>query len=271
MTSQPPLTDRAALLRFRSRAVAMENPAMFLHDRAIVEVQERLDLVNRTFTSPVIVTGFPDQWRDAVPGAMVIADTDNLKLGENTHDLVIHAMALHWANDPVGQLIQAQLALRPDGLFLAIMPGGQTLTELRHVFTGAEAAITGGISPRIAPMADIRDLGALLQRSGFALPVADVDTMQVSYGSALDLMRDLRAMGETNAQSSRNRRMLDRRVLEKVIADYDQQFGEDGKIRATFELITLTGWGPAPDQPKPLKRGSATARLTDILRDDSEG
>lgn len=267
MNTKPPLTDRTALKRFRARARAMENPALFLHQRAITEVQERLELVNRTFRSPAIVTGFPQIWQDVVPGARIVADKDHLELTEETYDLVIHAMSLHWANDPVGQLIQARRALLPDGLFLAVFPGGQTLTELRQVMGDAEIAVTGGISPRVLPMGDIRDLGALLQRAGFALPVADLDSLQVTYDSPLDLMHDLRAMGETNALASRNRRPLGRKVLAKTLAGYGQNFSRQGRITATFELMVLTGWAAADSQPKPLKPGSATAPLTDILRE----
>lgn len=266
MTTKPPLTDRDALVRFRARAMAMDEPALFLHDRAIVEVQERLELVNRTFMAPVIITGFPEKWRDVVPNAKVIADSDHLDLEQGVNDLVIHAMSLHWANDPVGQLIQSRMALKPDGLFLAVVLGGQTLFELRQALAEAESTITGGLSPRVAPMGDIRDLGALLQRAGFALPVADLDSICVTYDSPLDLMHDLRAMGETNAMASRNRRPLGRAVLQRAVENYENHFAENNRIPATFELITLTGWAVADNQPQPMKPGSATAPLSDILK-----
>lgn len=267
MTEAPRLTDRESLLRFRARAMAMDNPALFLHERAILEVQERLELVNRTFTSPLIITGFTDVWRSAVPNARIVTDSEHLDLSENAHDLIIHAMSLHWANDPVGQLIQARIAMKPDGLFLAVFPGGQTLFELRQSMGEAEVAVTGGLSPHVAPMGDIRDLGALLQRAGFALPVADADPLCATYDSALHLMRDLRAMGEGNALTSRNRRPLPRAVLQQTVEVYEKHFAKGGRIPATFELITLTGWAASDNQPKPLKPGSATAHLSDILKD----
>jgi len=263
MQSAAQLTDRKDLLRNRARAT--KAAAMFLHAEAAREVQERLNLVNRTFTAPVIISGFADQWAGIVPGATHIADDETLDLVANSHDLVIHAMALHWANDPVGQLVQARRALRPDGLLIAILPGGQTLHELRRALGDAEVAITGGLSPRIAPMGEIRDLGSLLQRAGLALPVADVISLTASYETALDLMRDLRAMGETNALKNRNRRPLRRAVLDEAIRRYQTLFGQNGRIQATFELIVLTGWAPDPGQPKPLRPGSASARLADAL------
>lgn len=270
MTPKPPLTDRTALLRHRARAKGADKAALFLHHRAILEVQERLEMVNRPFKSPAIVTGHPDLWNPIMPNARMVDDPETLALDPDAHDLIIHAMALHWANDPVGQLIQSRTALKPDGLFLGVFPGGQTLSELRQVFAAAEADIIGGISPRILPMGDLRDMGALLQRAGFALPVADITGFQVTYDSALGLMHDLRSMGETNAMAARRRHPLRRDVLGQVLDHYQNQFAQRGRIPATFELITLTGWAPSEDQPKPLKPGSATNRLSDILKNHSE-
>ncbi len=263
---QPPiLTDRAALARNRARARAMGDEAMFLQREAIREVQERLELVNRTFTKPAVVAAFPHLWRDVLPGAVVVEDSDILPLEPAAHDLVVHAMALHWANDPVGQLVQAARALRPDGLLLAIFPAGRTLAELRAVLAEAEVAVRGGLSPRVLPMGEIRELGALLQRAGLALPVADSLTLTASYDSALHLMRELRAMGEANALASRERRPLRRAVLEEAVRRYAEAYGRDGRVPATFELITLTGWAPDASQPRPLRPGSAAARLADAL------
>ena len=251
------LTDRMALARHRARA-----DAFFLQAEAVSEVQERLIEVNRVFTSPVVVAGFPHLW----PNMPCIADDDVLDLTVGVQDLVIHALALHWANDPVGQLIQCRRSLRPDGLFLGLMFGGQTLHELRSCLAQAEAEVTGGLSPRVLPMGEIRDLGGLLQRAGFALPVADSFTKTVIYRDAFHLMRDLRAMGEGNALAARFRRPTRRGVFQRAAQIYSATYGlPDGRIPATFEIICLTGWAPHADQQKPLRPGSAAARLADAL------
>lgn len=244
----------------------MPEPALFLQEEAASEIKERLTQVNRTFKSPLIVSGWPDVWRSCLPGARIIADAEMLDVQPGAHDLVIHAMALHWANDPVGLLIQSRRALRPDGLFLGALFGGQTLAELRAVLAEAEAAITGGLSPRVAPMAEIRDLGALLQRAGFALPVADAQSHTVTYESAFHLMRDLRAMGEANAMAARTRRPTRRALFDDAARRYGDTFSQpDGRITASFEIIHLAGWAPDSSQPQPLRPGSATARLADVL------
>ncbi|MFO1176500.1 MAG: methyltransferase domain-containing protein, partial [Paracoccaceae bacterium] len=180
MSDLPPLTDRAALTRLRDRA-RVRGPDLFLHEAAAAEIEERLSEVNRRFTEPAVVTGFPEIWQSRLPGATLVADDEVLALAPGAHDLVIHAMALHWANDPVGQIIQSARALRPDGLFLAVLPGGRTLAELRACLAEAESRLTGGLSPRVLPMGEIRDLGALLSRAGLALPVADAVTLTASY------------------------------------------------------------------------------------------
>ncbi|MGB5557246.1 MAG: methyltransferase domain-containing protein [Paracoccaceae bacterium] len=264
MQTPPDLTDRDALARFRARVARMANPALFLHQEVALEIQERLNQVNRRFTASAVVTGFPQVWQ-GFEAARIVPDDDVLDLREGTHDLVIHALGLHWANDPVGQMVQARRALKPDGLFMAVLFGGRTLAELRAALAEAEVAVTGGLSPRVAPMAEIRDAGALLQRAGFALPVADSVTQVVTYASALHLMRDLRAMGEVNALAARNRQPLRRGVLAEAMRLYEREFGEGGRVRATFEMVFLTGWAPAADQPQPLRPGSATARLADAL------
>lgn len=262
----PRLTDRAALLRNRARALSSAAPALFLQEAAIDEVQYRLGMVNREFTNVAIVTGFSEPWQAAFPTAHIIADEDVLDLRPEAHDLVIHAMALHWANDPVGQLIQCHRALRPDGFFLAAGFGGQTLAQLRSALAEAEVEETGGLSPRVLPMAEIRDLGALLQRAGLALPVADTLALDVSYQTAFHLMRDLRAMGEANALQARLRRPTRPGVLRRAAEIYhDHHADTDGRIHATYELIFLTGWAPDASQPQPLRPGSATMRLAEAL------
>lgn len=264
MTTPPLLTDREALERHRMRAARA--PELFLHEDAAAELSERLLEVNRTFTAPALITAFPEPWRDSLPGAKLVRDDDVLDLEEGAHDLVVHAMCLHWANDPVGQMVQAARALQRDGLFVAVLFGGQTLNELRAALAQAEAAITGGLSPRILPMGEIRDLGALIQRAGFALPVADAVMRKVTYETPLRLLSDLRAMGETNALASRNRRFLRRDVLAEALRLYSESYQEpDGRIRASFEMVWLTGWKPHPDQQKPLRPGSAAQRLADAL------
>lgn len=257
----PRLTDRAALGRNRARATAP-----FLHETVRDEAQHRLMMVNRAFTNPAIVSPFPQVWTGFLPDQTNAQDGEMLELERDSHDLVIHALDLHWADDPVGQLIQCNRALRPDGFFLGFTLGGQTLHELRVALGQAEADVMGGISPRVAPMGEIRDLGGLLQRAGFALPVADSMPLTVSYETPLHLMRDLRAMGEGNALAARRRSFLRRDVLMRAVEIYASQFSDkDGRVPATFEIIVLTGWAPGPDQPKPLRPGSAQASLADAL------
>ncbi len=261
--TMPQMTDRAALARNRSRA---EGDALFLHAHAAAEIKERLTEVNRTFQSIAIVTGFPDFWASEFPEATIVPDTDALDLHAGAHDLVLHMMCLHWASDPVGQLVQCRRALQPDGLFMGCFLGGQTLHELRAVMAEAEARVTGGLSPRIAPMGEIRDLGGLLQRAGYALPVADGTMLQASYATPFDLMRDLRRMGEANALSDRIRHLTRRAVMAEAATIYADSFGDaDGRVNATFELISLTGWAPSDNQPQPLRPGSATTRLAAVL------
>lgn len=223
-------------------------------------------MVNRTFTDMAIVTPFPKVWQRAFPTARCIPDDAVLDLEEGSLDLVIHGLCLHWADDPVGQLIQCRRALRPDGLCLVLTLGGQTLHELRAALGQAETELTGGLSPRVAPMGEIRDLGALLQRAGFALPVAESAPLTASYATPLHLMHELRAMGEGNALAARLRRPTRRAVLLRAAEIYRREFAlEDGRVPATFEILTLTGWAPDASQPQPLRPGSATQRLADAL------
>ncbi|MCX7565925.1 SAM-dependent methyltransferase [Sulfitobacter sp. F26169L] len=257
------MTDIDTLHRRRARATT---EGLFLHTAAADELQDRLDMVNKSFTAPALVTGFPDFWSPLHPTAKIVPDTETLELAPLSHDLVAHVMGLHWANDPVGQLIQCRRALLPDGLFIAISFGGDTLHELRRVLGQAEIAVTGGLSPRVAPLPELRDLGGLLQRAGFALPVADTATLTVEYRDIWHLMHDLRAMGETNVLSDRLRHPTRRAVFEEAQNLYAQHFvAPSGRLQASFELQVLTGWSPDASQQQPLRPGSAQQRLADAL------
>jgi SAM-dependent methyltransferase len=260
------LTDRAALARNRARALAGGFDP-FLHAAVADEIEERLTEVNRTFTSPAVVSGFSGWWGARLAGARSVADDDRLDLAEGAHDLIVHALCLHWANDPVGQLVQCRRALRPDGLLLCAALGGRTLSELRSALAEAEVRLTGGLSPRVLPMGEIRDLGGLLQRAGLALPVADASPLRVTYPGLTALVRDLRAMGEGNALAARARR-TPRALFPTAAEIYAEAFAAGGgRIAATFETVFLTGWAPAPGQPRPLRPGSASMRLADALAD----
>lgn len=196
----------------------------------------------------------------------VAADEEALPFATGSFDVVLSNLALHWVNDLPGALAQICRALRPDGLLLASLLGGRTLQELRQCLLEAESDVSGGASPRVSPFIETRDAGALLQRAGFALPVADADLLDVSYPDALALMRDLRGMGETNATVARPRHFTRRAVLLRAAALYGQRHGgPGGRIHASFEIVTLTGWAPSPSQPRPLRPGSAAARLADAL------
>ena len=263
MSPVPSLFDRSALGAHRARARV---DALFLHDQARVEIQDRLAMVNRRFTAPAIVTPFAQIWADDFPDALITPDHETLALPQAQFDLVIHAMCLHWANDPVGQLIQCRRSLKPDGLCLTVFLGGQTLNELRGVLAQAESLVTGGLSPRIAPMADIREAGALLQRAGLTMPVADSVPIGTSYRDMTHLMHDLRAMGETNALTTRLRHPTRRALFERAATLYRDQFGtDDGRIPASFDLICLTGWSPSDNQPIAKRPGTAQVRLADAL------
>ncbi|KIC18255.1 MULTISPECIES: methyltransferase domain-containing protein [unclassified Leisingera] len=265
MTQAPmQLFDRRALNARRSRR---RPDALFLHQMARDEAEDRLGLVNRTFTAPAVVCPFPEVWEGFHPQAKVVADEDVLDLKEGTHDVVIHAMCLHWSNDPVGQLIQCRRALKEDGLLLVILLGGQTLHELRVAMAEAETVVLGGLSPRIAPMGEIRDLGGLLQRAGFALPVADLVPLTAEYRDLTHLVHDLRGMGETNTLAQRLKRTPPRGLFHLADHIYREHFANaEGRLPATFELVCLTGWSPSDNQQKPLRPGSAQMRLADALK-----
>jgi SAM-dependent methyltransferase len=262
-------------------------PATFLIDRVADELAERLSAVLRTFDVAVDLGTPTDALRRALAGSgkvstlvavepnassldkafpRVAADEEALPFADASLDLVVSALALQFVNDLPGTLIQIRRALKPDGLFLAALIGGDSLTELREAFAQAESEVEGGLSPRIAPFADLRDLGALLQRAGFALPVTDSDRLTVRYDTPFALMRDLRAMGATNVLNERRRTPLKRATLLRMAEVYAARFADaDGRLRATFEIAWSSGWAPHESQQKPLKPGSATARLADAL------
>ncbi len=260
------LFDISALAKSRARARHMQKPALFLHELVAEQISERLNEVNRTFTNPAIVSAFPEIWQKYLPDAKIIAEAEVLALQPNCHDLIIHALSLHCSNDPLGQMIQCRRALIPDGLFLAATFGGQSLFELRAALAEAESQLAGGLRPRVAPMAELREIGGLLMRADLALPVADSDSLSVTYRDLPALMHDLRAMGEVNVMSARDRNFTSRRLFERAGEIYRQNFAApDNRVSATFEVIYLTGWSPSDSQPKPLRPGSATTKLADAL------
>jgi SAM-dependent methyltransferase len=196
----------------------------------------------------------------------VVADEEALPFRDSAIDLIVSALALQFVNDLPGVLLQIRRALKPDGLFVAALIGGDTLTELRQSFAAAESEIEGGISPRVAPFIDLREAGGLLQRAGLALPVADLERITVRYASVFDFLSDLRRMGATNFLTARRRTPLRRTTLMRMTENYAQRFADsDGRIRATFDIVWLSGWAPHPGQQQPLKPGSAKARLADAL------
>ena len=273
-TAAPILFDRA-LLRARQDRARNLGPVTFLLDRIAEDMAERLNAVLRGFNSAAEVGTPGDQLRLTLAGRLDrIAridlpdrESEPLSLQAESLDLVVSALALQFVNDLPGVLAQIRRALRPDGLLLAAMLGGDTLTELRQCFAAAEAELEGGVSPRVAPFADLRDVGALLQRAGLALPVTDVDRIVVRYDSAFDLMHDLRRMGATNILVERRRSPTRRATMLRMAEIYRERFADpDGRIRATFDVIWLLGWAPHESQQKPLKPGLATTRLADALK-----
>ncbi|MHA1127358.1 MAG: methyltransferase domain-containing protein [Alphaproteobacteria bacterium] len=265
MQSPPALFDRQLLAQRRTRAARFGTQGDFLHIEVADQISERLKEVNKPFTDVAVIGPRAGLWAEMPGNAQLAADDEVLDLAEGSLDLVVHGLALHWANDPVGQLVQMRRALRPDGLMIAAMFGGQTLHELRTSLAEAETEIEGGLSPRIAPMGEIRDLGGLIQRAGLALPVADSVTLNVTYETPLHLMHDLRAMGETNVMFARRKTPMRKATLMRAMEVYTQNFSEAGRINATFEVVFLTGWAPSENQQKPLRPGSAQARLADAL------
>jgi SAM-dependent methyltransferase len=272
MSSGPKIFDRR-LLRVRQARALARGPATFLIDGVATELGERLSAVLRRFDVAADLGTPTDAVRRALAesgkvGTVVAvkADEEALPFANDSLDLVVSALALQFVNDLPGTLIQIRRALRPDGLFLAALIGGESLTELRAAFAAAESEIEGGISPRVAPFADVRELGALLQRAGFALPVVDSEKVLVRYDSVFGLMHDLRGMGTTNVQHERRRTPLKRATLQRMAAIYAERFADaDHRVRATFEIVWLSGWAPHESQQKPLKPGSAAQRLADAL------
>lgn len=272
--------DRGLVRRRLARALAGAYPA-FLLQRVVEDLEERLGAVTRRFALAVdlgtplplaipALAGKADaalRLAEAEGGAAdLIGDLEASPLADESIDLAVSLLALHAVNDLPGAMIQIKRALRPDGLFMACLPAGQTLTELRQALLAAEVEITGGASPRIFPFADLRDLGGLMQRAGFALPVIDSETVTVRYGTIFGLLADLRAMGWANALADRSRVPLRRGVLLRAAEIYAERFADaDGRLRATFELVWLSGWAPHESQQKPLRPGSAKARLADAL------
>jgi SAM-dependent methyltransferase len=280
--------DRRLLMRRRNRVAAAAADHDFLLARVADDLAERLGAVNRRFplaASLGAYHGLIARRLRQVPGIGLVtdveassrllaqcdgprlqADEEALPFAEASLDLVVSGLSLHLVNDLPGTLIQIRRALKPDGLLLAALLGGATLAELRAAFLIAEEELEGGASPRVAPFADVRDLGNLLQRAQFALPVVDSDAVTVTYRDPLALMLELRAMGASNPLIERSRRPLRRATLARAIAVYTERFGlPDGRIPATFEIITLTAWAPHPSQPKALRPGSATTSLADVL------
>ena len=285
MTRDINLFDRTALRRHRDRAAAAFTDHDFLHREVADRITDRLQDVNRSFDTVLdiagghginvapkasVLTATSDisevLLHHCRPPGPVVMDEELLPFADNSFDLVISCLGLHWVNDLPGTLIQIRRAMNPDGLFLAAILGGDTLIELRRVFLEAESETTGGTSPRTSPAADVSDVGALLQRAGFSLPVADTDTLTVAYDDMFALMRDLRGMGETNAVITRSKCFLRRDTLIAAAAKYQELYsGSDGRIEATFQIIWLTGWAPADTQQQPLRPGSAGTRLADAL------
>ena len=294
----PPLFDRALLRRRRDRAARRRATAVrdpeFLRDAAAAELLDRMASISRDFALGVELGGagaFARAWSgDAAgraklawlastdlsaallgtlpgtpPAARAVIDEERLAFKDGAVDLIVAPLSLHWVDDLPGALIQIRRALKPDGVFLGALLGGATLTELRACLIAAESEVTSGAAARVSPFTDVLDAAGLLQRAGFALPVADRDTLAVDYPDPLALLHDLRAMGETSALLDRPRR-LRRAVLARAFELYGERFpAPGGRVRATFEIVYLTGWAPHPDQPTPKRPGSATTRLADAL------
>ena len=292
MDAPPPrLFDRPLLRRRLDRAAPRYATADFFKRRAAVNAADRLSDILREFPLAVDLSARNGAFRDALvgtpaagrigalieadlsqpmlagrAGARVVVDEERLPFAPASLNLIVSLLSLHWTNDLVGALTQIRLALAPDGLFMGALFGGSTLTELRQSLLEAESEIAGGASLRVSPFADGYDAAGLLQRAGFALPVSDVDRLTVRYAHPLKLMADLRAMGETSVLTGRSRNPLTRAVLARAFEIYAERFSDaDGRIRATFEIVTATGWAPDPSQQKPLRPGSAKMRLADAI------
>ncbi len=288
MPSQPELFDRPLLRTRRQRALKeAKSGADFLVAAVADDLRDRLAAITRSFDVAVDLGGHSGQVEHMLrtsgkaqtvyradlwladpnldePGLVV--DDAILPFKDQSLDLCVSALSLQFINDLPGTLIQIRRALRPDGLFLATLAGAGTLTELRDCLTRAELEIKGGAAARVLPFADTRDLGGLMQRAGFALPVTDMDSLTVRYDSMFALMTDLKAMGATSVLREKNNSPLGRQVFLRAAELYEENYADpDGRIRATFNLVTLLGWAPHESQQKPLKPGTAKTRLADAL------
>jgi len=275
----PSLFDKAAIRKNRCRANHLPAGAGFLFDWTAAQIVDRLGDIKRTFplalqigTHVCAVTGIERTiGMDLAPNPVLFTHTLNgdaewLPFADGSLDLIISFLTFHAANDLPGALIQIRRALKPDGLFLAALPGGETLRDLRTAMMEAETVLKGGASPRIYPFIDRLQMAGLMQRAGFALPVVDSETMRVTYRNPIRLLHDLRAMGEGNAMIERDKAYPGRMLFQKAAEIYQEQCGdEDGNVEAAFEIIFAIGWGPSDTQQKPLRRGSATHRLSDVL------
>ena len=283
------ITDKRLLRRRLARAHRRGEPRSgFLVERVVTDLAERLSAIERRFEVAVAHGGQTTALADAllasgktqrvirleqtdaafanarIPG--LVGDEEMLPFAPDSIDLFVSALALQWANDLPGALIQIRAALRPDGLLLAAMTGGNTLAELREALAAAESELRGGASPRVIPAADVRDLGALLQRTGFALPVVDREALTVRYDTAFDLFRDLKAMGASNASPERERIPARKNLFLRAAEIYAERFSDpDGRVRATFEIVSLSGWSPHESQQKPARRGSGRVSLAAAL------
>lgn len=291
MTGAPQIFDQGLMRARRSRIAARgrASESDFLLSRVADDFAERLSIIRREFQfaasigayhgllaerlrqlpniGDIIDVDASERCLGLSSARKVAAKDDFLPFAARSLDLVVSGLSLHLINDLPGVLVQINRALKPDGLFLAALLGGETLKELREAWLFAEEELFGGASPRVAPFADVRELGGLLQRAGFALPVADSDVVRVTYESPLALMRDLKAMAASNMLIERSRTPVTRRLLLRAAEVYQERFGlPDGRIPATFEIVTLTGWVPHESQQKPLAPGSAEVRLSDVLK-----
>jgi len=285
--------QRPLLRKRRARAAATLDAVDFLLVEGTERLADRLDDITRTFPTALdlgchtgelgrrlkhrggietlVSCDIAPEMAVRAPGLRVAADEEFLPFADHSFDLVMSCLSLHWVNDLPGALIQIRRVLKPDGLFLASFLGGSTLKEMRRAWLEAESAVEGGVGPRVSPFADVRDAGSLLQRAGFALPVVDSDIITVTYADPLTLMTEVKLMGESNAVAAQRKGFTRRDTLFAAAESYREMFaGEDGRIPATFEIITMTAWTPDPSQQQPLKPGSAVVNLADVLRERAE-
>lgn len=282
------LFDRSLIRRHRSRAAISFSHYSYLKERAAEDLKYRIQFMRRSFLDCLDLGSHTGQLEQALEGILpspliaadtcesmllqahtplrIVLDEESLPFAENSLDLIVSALSLHWVNDIPGLLAQIYYSLKPDGLLLASLFGGETLIELRDCLASAELELYARGSPRLSPMISVNDAGSLLQRAEFALPVVDCDRIKVTYSHPLALLHDLRNMGETNALYHRPKTFMSRTLLTRMIELYQQRYGSaDGRVTATFDVITLTGWKPHASQQIPLKRGSGQARLSDYL------